>query len=101
MINVVASLTIREDVFDEWLELFKANVPNVLGEEGCVFYDPNIDFDSGWDRQAKDPLVVTVLERWETMDALDAHSKAPHMAALREATKGMVTSVQLKVLEKA
>lgn len=101
MIHVIASLTIKEDSFDEWLEIFKANVPNVLAEEGCIDYQPCIDFDTGWKLQAKDSQTVTVIERWENVDALNAHAKAPHMGEMREATKGMVAAMQLKVLEAA
>ncbi len=101
MIDVVATVTVREEAFEAYLEKFKANVPNVLAEDGCIHYYPTVDFDTGWKRQAKDPHTVTVIERWESMAALEAHARAPHMAALREATKGMVAAMQLKVLQKA
>ena len=101
MIDVVATVTVREDALEEYLEKFKANLPNVLAEKGCIHYYPTVDCDTGWKRQAKDPRAVTVIERWESMEALQAHAQAPHMAALREATKGLVTAVQLKVLRQA
>lgn len=101
MIDVVATVTVREGALEAYLEKFKANLPNVLAEEGCIHYYPTIDFDTGWKRQAKDPQAVTVIERWASMEALQAHAQAPHMAALREATKGMVAAMQLKVLRQA
>ena len=101
MIDVVATVTVREDALEEYLEKFKANLSNVLAEKGCIHYYPTVDCDTGWKRQAKDPRAVTVIERWESMEALQAHARAPHMAALREATKGLVTAVQLKVLRQA
>ncbi len=101
MIDVVATVTVHEDALEEYLEKFKANVANVLAEDGCIHYYPTVDFDTGWKRQAKDPQTVTVIECWESMDALQAHAQAPHMAALREATQGMVTAIQLKVLQQA
>lgn len=101
MIDVVATITVREGALEAYLEKFKANLANVHAEEGCIRYYPTVDCDTGWERQAKDPRTVTVIERWASMEALQAHARAPHMAALREATKGMVAATQLKVLKQA
>ena len=38
MIHVLASITVKASERDAFLEIFKANVPKVLEEEGCVDY---------------------------------------------------------------
>ena len=101
MIHVIASITVKPGHRAEFIEIFKNNVPNVLAEAGCVEYAPAVDVDSGIDIQARDEHVVTVIEKWETLEALHAHLAAPHMAAFREATADLTTGVALSVLEDA
>ena len=43
MIHVIASITIKEGRKSEYLDIFKANIPLVLAEEGCVDYLPTVD----------------------------------------------------------
>jgi len=43
--------------------------------------------------------VVTIVEKWESLEALQAHVVAPHMAAYRERVKDFVVRVSLQVLE--
>jgi quinol monooxygenase YgiN len=45
--------------------------------------------------------VVTIVEAWEDLDALQAHLKTPHMAAYREEVKDLVNQVSLQVLKPA
>ena len=44
MIHVLASITVKASEHDAFLEIFKANVPKVLEEEGCVEYSATVDF---------------------------------------------------------
>jgi quinol monooxygenase YgiN len=44
---------------------------------------------------------VTIVEKWESVAALEAHLKAPHMAAYRERVKPFVRRVRLRILEPA
>jgi quinol monooxygenase YgiN len=85
----------------DFIEMFKANVPTVLEEDGCIEYFPAVDIDSGLPPQKLDGNVVTVIEKWRDLDALRAHLKAPHMVAYKEKTKDMVEEVSLKVLQEA
>jgi quinol monooxygenase YgiN len=43
MINVIASIHIKEGRLSEFVEIFKSNIPNVLEEKGCIEYVPTID----------------------------------------------------------
>jgi quinol monooxygenase YgiN len=101
MINVLASIGVKPGKRDEFLEIFKANVPAVLAEDGCVEYVPTVDVEAGLDPQVLDANVVTIIEKWESLDALRAHIAAPHMATYREKVKDLVAGVSLKVLTEA
>ena len=43
--------------------------------------------------------VVTVVEKWESLEALRAHLAAPHMAEYRARVKDLVAGVKLQVLQ--
>ncbi len=101
MINVIASISINEGCLAEFVEVFKANVPAVLEEVGCIEYVPTVDFESGISSQSVDGAVVTVIEKWNSLEDLKAHLEAPHMLVFRERVKGLVGGVSLKILEAA
>ena len=101
MIHVIASVSIRKGRRSEFLEIFKANVPNVLAEQGCIEYRPAIDVSADLDPQVVDENLVTVIEKWESLDHLRTHLSAPHMLDYREKVSSMVEGVVLKVLEDA
>lgn len=101
MIHVIASIRVKEGALDEYVALFKENVPNVLAEDGCVQYSPCVDAETGWKTQALDPQRMTVVEQWESMAALQAHARAPHMAAFRKKAGHLVEGMTLQVVEDA
>ncbi len=101
MITVVASIRIKPGNRDAFLEIFKANVPSVLQEEGCIEYCPTVDFDTGWPVQGMDGNVVTIIEKWQDLKALESHLKTPHMRAYQEKTKDMTEERIIKVLQNA
>lgn len=102
MINVLATITLKDGGRSEFLEIFKANVPNVLAEDGCISYSPTIDVDTGIPVQLGGRgNVVTVVEAWESLDHLKAHLQAPHMLSYKEKVKDMVENVSLQVTEPA
>lgn len=101
MIHVLASIQVKPAHLAEFIAIFKANVPNVLQEDGCIEYSPTIDVASGLPGQALAPNVVTIIEKWSSLEALHAHLQAPHMKSYGEAVKDMVESVTLKILQAA
>ncbi len=101
MINVLASIKVKTGSKSEFIKIFKANVPFVIKEKGCIEYFPTIDFDTKLSAQNLDADVVTIIEKWESIDALKNHLNAPHMATYREKVKDIVESVSLKVLQEA
>lgn len=102
MIHVIATLQLKPGVRTEFLRIFKANVPNVLAENGCRGYVPAVDTDSGLAAQEPQrPDTVVVVEAWDNLDCLRAHLAAPHMAEYRTQVKGLVDRVSLHVLQSA
>lgn len=101
MINVIATIRIKPGSLDEFLEIFKSNVPNVRKEKGCVEYSPAVDVDLNLPAQVLEQNSVTVIEKWQTVEDLKAHLAAPHMTAYRECVKDMIEEVSMKVLQEA
>ena len=99
MIQVIATIELKPGCLDEFMPLLKANVPRVKAEDGCLAYDPFVDFDSGLPFQMEvREDVVTLVEAWTSVEALMAHLKTAHMAEYRDAVKDMVTNVSIQVL---
>tara|TARA_B100000929_G_scaffold169739_1_gene134444 strand:- start:108 stop:479 length:372 start_codon:yes stop_codon:yes gene_type:complete len=101
MINVIASITVKASERDNFIEIFKANIPKVLEEEGCLEYSATVDFQTELPIQQMNANVVTVIEKWESFPHLEAHFIAPHMLEYKAKVEGMVEDVSLKILEDA
>ncbi len=99
MINVIASIYIMEGKLSDYLRVLQANVPLVRKEKGCIEYVPAADIETGLAAQVLDKNVVTILERWESREALNAHLASPHMLDYREKVKDLVDRVSVKVLQ--
>ncbi len=101
MIHVIASIRVQDGSRPRFLEILKSNVPSVKGEHGCLEYVPTVDIDAGLPPQQLDENRVTIIEKWESLKALHAHLKSPHMLAYKEQVKGIVKAVSINVLEAA
>lgn len=71
MIKVVARNTIKKDKIEEFIALAEKLVEatNKL-DEGCIHYDVYQDIEN--------PQVLTFIEEWECMEALQKHMAAAH-----------------------
>jgi quinol monooxygenase YgiN len=101
MINVLASIRVKTGMLTQFLSIFKANIPKVRAEKGCIEYLPTLDIDSKLPPQEFDQNVVTIIEKWESLEALQDHLKTPHMREYRNAVKNIVEDLSLKVLTEA
>ena len=103
MIRVLATIDLHPGYREKFLTLLNANVPKVKAEPGCIDYAPMLDLASGLPPQIPlRPDTVTLVEAWESLDALKVHlSGVPHMVAYKAATKDMVVRVTLQVLQPA
>ncbi|MBM4041018.1 MAG: antibiotic biosynthesis monooxygenase [Planctomycetes bacterium] len=102
MVHVIANIELRPGARDAFLKVFRALVPKVQAEGGCLEYGPTLDART--DIRAQLPFrenVVTIVEKWEGLDALKAHLAASHMADYRAVVKDLVVKVTLQVLEPA
>jgi quinol monooxygenase YgiN len=101
MIHVLASIHIKEGRLPDFIEIFKRNIPNVLQEEGCLGYVQTVDLVTDLPPQELASNVVTIIEKWQSLDALLTHLAAPHMLTYREDVKDLVVKVSLKILKEA
>ncbi len=84
MVYVVARMEIKSGAMEKFLEILLNNVPTVRAEKGCISYEVCRDVDT-----EKYPKFVTILECWESEEALRIHQKAPHMEKYREAVRDL------------
>ena len=99
MVHVIAVITAKPGMRDAILKEFRANVPNVRAEKGCLEYGPVIDCEpapSFQTRLGADTFMV--VEKWSDMEALKAHAAAPHMAAYGAKVKDMVAKRVVHIL---
>jgi quinol monooxygenase YgiN len=100
MIHVLATIEIVEGKREVFLEEFRRIIKDVRDEDGCIEYGPAIDLATDFAEPPKNNL-VTVIEKWASVPALQAHLKAPHMARYRERVKDMVLGIKIQVLKPA
>ena len=102
MVHVVAVITTKPGLRDEVLAIFKANVPAVLAEEGCIAYVPTVDAAGFGGSQVEfGPDSFVVVEEWASRETLKAHAVAPHMKAYGERVKDMLADRAVHVLDPA
>lgn len=100
MIHVIATIELNPDRREAFLAEFRKIIAPVRAEAGCLDYGPTVDAASGLPVQG--PIredVVTVVERWQSLEHLKAHLVAPHMVEYRPKVKDFVKSVKLQILE--
>ena len=99
MIHVVAVLTAKPGKREEILKHFRANVPAVRAEQGCIEYGAAVDADTGLKFQTPwGADTFLVIEKWDSVAALEVHAKAPHMAAYAAKTKDMIANRAVYIL---
>jgi quinol monooxygenase YgiN len=100
MIHVVAILTAKPGQRAAVLEAFKANVPAVHAEAGCIEYGAAVDVEN-MGTAAYGPDTFVVIEKWESEDHLKAHAATPHMKAYGAKVKDMMANRVIHVLKPA
>ena len=99
MIHVIALITAKPGKRAALLAEFRKIIPEVHAEQGCIEYGPAVDAEGSADRFGDDTFVV--IEKWESPEALKAHSVAPHMKAYGERTKDLIADRAVHVLTPA
>lgn len=102
MICVIATIEVVEGRCEDFLAEFRRVVPQVLKEPGCLAYAPMVDVATGIGLQTPArPDVVTVVEQWESIEALEDHLIAPHMIEYRKRVKGLLKATSIRILTPA
>ena len=102
MIYCIATIETKPGRRNELLTIFQGLVPKVLAEEGCIEYVPTVDMPTKFETQG--PLradVVTMVEKWKDLEALEDHNRTPHMAEFGRQIASLVVRLDLQVLELA
>jgi quinol monooxygenase YgiN len=100
MIHVLALVETTPGHRDDFLTEFAAVVVPVRQEAGCIEYGAAVDATTGLSQQQ--PLgeqFVLIIEKWASLEHLQAHLVAPHMSEYRIRIKPFVRSVRLQVLD--
>lgn len=102
MIHVIAIITAKPGKREEVLTEFRQLVPTVLEEEGCIEYGPTIDAAGAGSIQTKlGPDSFAVVEKWTSLETLDAHGKASHMTEYGAKVKHLLDDRVIHVLSSA
>ena len=102
MIHVLAIITAKSGKRADVLAAFRANMPAVHAEKGCVEYGPAVDADGfGKFATAFGADTFVVIEKWATPEDLKAHAAAPHMAAYGAKVKDWLANRVIHVLSDA
>jgi quinol monooxygenase YgiN len=102
IVHVVAVITVKPGKRADVLVAFNENVPNVHAEDGCIEYGATIDTEGAGVFQTEfGPDTYVVVEKWESLGHLKAHTAAPHMAAYAAKVKGLLANRVIHVLSPA
>ncbi len=83
MIVVSGYVRVRPEKMDELRPYMRAALEGTRKEPGCLLY--------AYGEDVLDPGLIRIVERWESWEAIDAHTTQPHVkawAAAREAAGG-------------
>jgi len=90
LIYVIATLTTKPGAAPRLLDAARTCIAATRAEAGCLGYDLHASIS--------DPDVLVFVEKWETREALTAHSKQPHLAAWREAGAPHLVSRRIEIV---
>ncbi len=98
-VNVIAVITAKPGQRETILEAFRANMPAVHAEDGCIEYAPAIDAEGmGSFQTPYGPDTFVVIEKWASKEQLMAHAASPHMKEYAGKTKEMIADRVIHVL---
>jgi quinol monooxygenase YgiN len=99
MIHVIATIKLVPGTREPFLKEFRLVTEHVRAEPGCIEYGAAVDEPTSLAVQefAGDDVIV-VVEKWESVAALQAHTSAPHMTDYRQRVGDYVEGVRLMVL---
>ena len=90
MIYVIATLVAKPGTRDALTAGAKPCIEATRKEAGCISYDLCAS--------ATDPNLLVFVERWESREALTAHSKMPHLQAWRDISGPLLVSKKIEIV---
>jgi quinol monooxygenase YgiN len=100
MICVIATIETAPGRRNDLLAIMRGLVPKVRAEQGCLEYTPMIDLPSDLAGPGRDNA-VTMIEKWESLAALEAHLKTPHMGDFRHQSEPLGLKLSLQIVQPA
>lgn len=98
MITGIVFIQAKPNHRDAVLEEYKAVVPEVLKEKGCLEYCPLTDGDYGPPQSFLGEDTFAIMEKWETKEDFEAHVTSKHMLACRSRIAELVVDRTLYFL---
>ena len=83
-IMIVVEFEVKPEHRNQFIELVRGHAQRSRAEDGCQQFDVLLP--------QEDHIRVLLVEAWRDLAALDAHSKAPTMAKLRETYQSWLVS---------
>jgi quinol monooxygenase YgiN len=81
------------------IQAFKKITPTVLQEQGCHGYQLLVDANVEASYQTKDSDLIIMLEKWETIEHLNAHLQTEHMQTYQVEVKDHVADIKIRILD--
>src|SRR5438874_10766663 len=98
MFHVIATIHIVPGERDAFLSAFRELVPKIRSERGCLEYVPTLDVEAGISAQPEIRTdAVTVIEKWQDLDALRNHLAAPNLGEFVDKMKKQVAGLEIRV----
>lgn len=102
MIHVIAIITTKPGKRQEVLSAFNEIIEPVLAEKGCIEYGPTIDAaDAPSSQTPVGENTFIVVEKWSSLETLDAHAKSNHMRTYGEKVKHLIDDRVIHILASA
>src|SRR5258707_10022882 len=96
MIHVIAIITAKPGKREEVLAAFRANMPAVHAQQGCIEYGPAVDAQGGpGAKYGADTFFV--VGKWESLDHPEGQAAPPHLHALWANTRHLLPNREIPV----
>ena len=86
-LNIIATITIKPEYHEAFKPIFKRLVIGSRAEHGCVRYELN--------QSIENPNIYTVLETWQSQQAIDLHNTTPHFVEFANFAKEHVDGLSI------
>jgi quinol monooxygenase YgiN len=102
MVYIIAFTKVKPGKRSEFIDMFKRDlIPKTLKEKGCIQYLLTVDMDTNDSFQEKDENIVTTIETWKSMEALQDHLASPHVKSFQKIAEGITEGLSARILQEA